>query len=103
MTSDPEVLETVKGLKIKFSRNPMTCSQKEQRYFSENENRAVDEELEKIAEEKGYTEILPRNRAGCLSNIRDRKGWISQNDLKLKRSESTSGISKIGALRESYG
>ena len=36
MTSDPEVLETVKGLKIKFDGNPLTCSQKEQRYFSEN-------------------------------------------------------------------
>ena len=45
MTSDPEVLETVKGLKIKFAGNPMTCSQKEQRYFSENENRAVGEEI----------------------------------------------------------
>ena len=36
MTSDPEVLETVKGLKIKFAANPTTCSQKEQRYFLEN-------------------------------------------------------------------
>ena len=52
MTSDPEVLETVKGLKIKFDGNPMMCSQKEQRYFSENENHAVDEETEKLLKKK---------------------------------------------------
>ena len=52
--SDPEVLETVKGLKIKFDGNhmSMTCSQKEQRYFSENENRAVDEEREILPKKK---------------------------------------------------
>jgi len=52
MMSDPEVLETVKGLKIKFDGNPMTCSQKVQRYFSENENRTVDEAIEKLLKQK---------------------------------------------------
>ena len=59
MVSDPEVLETVKGLKIKFDGNPMTCSQKEQRYFSEKENRAVDEEIEKLLKKKVIQKSCP--------------------------------------------
>ena len=37
----------------------MTCSQKEQRYFSENENRSVDEEIEKLLKKKVIQKSCP--------------------------------------------
>ena len=37
----------------------MTCSEKEQRYFSENENCAVDEEIEKLLKKKVIQKSCP--------------------------------------------
>ena len=85
MTSDPEVLETVKGLKIKSDGNPMTCSQKEQRYFSENENCAVDEEIEKLLKKKVIQKSFPE--AGQVVSpifMREKKDGSHRMILNLK-------------------
>ena len=85
MTSDPEVLETVKGLKIKFDGNPMTCSQKEQRYFSENENRAVDEEIEKLLKKKVIQKSCPETgQVVSPIFVREKKDGSHRMILNLK-------------------
>ena len=85
MTSDPEVLETVKGLKIKFDGNPMMRSQKEQRYFSENENRAVDEEIEKLLKKKVIQKSCPETgQVVSPIFVREKKDGSHRMILNLK-------------------
>ena len=85
MTSDPEVLETVTGLKIQFDENPMKCSNKRQRIFSEKENIAIDEEIQKLLKKKVIQKSKPET--GQIVSpifVREKKDGSHRMILNLK-------------------
>ena len=48
ITSDPQILETVTGAKIRFLEQPDTDCYLPQRYFSEAENKSIDDEVHEL-------------------------------------------------------
>ena len=85
LTSDPEVLETVTGMKINFDERPETCRQNMQRRFSEMENKAIDEEITKLLKKKVITKSCPET--GLVVSpifVREKKDGSYRMILNLK-------------------
>ena len=63
----------------------MTCSQKEQRYFSENENCAVDEEIEKLLKKNVIQKSCPvTGQVVSPLFVREKKDGSQRMILNLK-------------------
>ena len=56
LTSDPDILQTVKGVKIQFESNPDTTAQSRQRQFTAEINKAVDDEIQKLLKKEVIAE-----------------------------------------------
>ena len=56
LTSEPGILQTVKGVKIQFESNPNTTAQSWQRQFTAEINKAVDDEIQKLLKKEVIAE-----------------------------------------------
>lgn len=85
LTSDPEVLETVKGLRISFDDDPETCSEKEQRIFSKEENQTIDKEIQKLLQTKVIKESYgEKGQVVSPIFVREKKNGSHRMILNLK-------------------
>ena len=85
LTSDPEVLETVTGMKINFDERPETCRQNLQRRFSETENKATDEEVTNLLKKEVITKSCPETgQVVSPIFVREKKDGSHRMMLNLK-------------------
>ena len=56
LTSDPDILQAVKGVKIQIESNPNTTAESRQRQFTAEINKAVDDEIQKLLKKEVIAE-----------------------------------------------